>query len=89
MMHYTNTSNPVDFPKDPIRHAFETVCYPNFGVTSGHSLRRKPNGEYVSDALEDHWQTFQEGWECALEHLKNKSNPLYTDIISDGGLDLR
>jgi hypothetical protein len=75
--------------QDPIRQAFETVCYPNFGVASGHSLRRKLNGEYVSDSLEDHWQTFQEGWECALEHLKTKSNPLYTDVISNGGMDPR
>ncbi len=75
--------------QNTVREAFESVCYPNFGVTSGHSLRRKANGEYVSDSLEDHWQTFQEGWECALEYLKNKSNPLYTDIISDGGPDPR
>lgn len=71
-MHYTNTDNPVDFPKsaaDPVRHAFETVCYPSFGVTSGHSLRRKTNGEYVSDSLEDHWQTFQEGWEEAKKYF--------------------
>ena len=52
---------------DPMRDLFENMVYPSFGVTSGHSLRRKPNGEYVSDALEDHWQTFQEGWECAIE----------------------
>jgi hypothetical protein len=74
---------------DPVRQAFETVCYPNFGVTSGHSLHRKPNGEYVSDALEDHWQTFQEGWEEAIRHLKEKDNSFYTDIVSTGGLDPR
>jgi hypothetical protein len=74
---------------DPIRKAFEEVCYPNFGVTSGHSLRRKSNGEYVSDSLEDHWQTFQEGWEEAIKYLQQKSNPCYTDIVSDGGMDPR
>lgn len=52
-----------------IRERFEEVCYPNFGVTSGHSLRRNPTGEYVSDALEDHWQTFQEGWEEAVKAI--------------------
>lgn len=72
-----------------IRQAFEEVCYPNFGITSGHCLRRKPSGEYVSDMLEDHWQTFQEGWECAIEHLKSKSNPAYSDIVSTGGMDPR
>lgn len=51
---------------NPIREAFERVCYPSFpGVASG--LRRKPSGEYISDALEDHWQTFQEGWEEAVK----------------------
>ena len=71
--HYTNTSNPIDFPHpDPVRNAFETICYPNFGVTSGHGLRRKPNGEYVSETVEDHWQTFQEGWEEAMKHFEVK-----------------
>jgi hypothetical protein len=74
---------------DPMRDLFENMVYPSFGVTSGHSLRRKPNGEYVSDALEDHWQTFQEGWECAIEYLKIKDNEQYSDIMSDGGMDPR
>lgn len=74
---------------DPIRQAFEQECYPSFGVTSGHSLRRKPSGEYVSDTLEDHWQTFQEGWEAAVAHLKQKTNVNHTDVASDGGLDPR
>lgn len=74
---------------DPIRELFETVVYPSFGVTSGHSLRRKPNGEYVSDSLEDHWQTFQEGWECAVEYLRTKGGGQYSDIVSCGGMDPR
>lgn len=74
---------------NPIREAFERVTYPWLGGTA-HGLRRRlDTGEYVSDILEDHWQTFQEGWECAIEHLKNKSNPAYTDIVSDGGMDTR
>jgi hypothetical protein len=52
-------------------------------------LRRKPNGEYVSDSLEDHWQTFQEGWEEAVKYLKNKDNDSYSDIKSTGGMDPR
>lgn len=72
----------------PIRKAFEDEVYPSFGGMS-HGLRRKPSGEYLSDTLEDHWQTFQEGWELAIKHLQNKSNPCYTDVISDGGMDPR
>jgi len=74
---------------DPTRKAFEEVCYPSFGVTSGYSLRRKSNGEYVSDSLEDHWQTFQEGWEEAIKHIKNKSNLSYSDVVANGGMDPR
>lgn len=70
-----------------VRQVFEEKVYPSF--STGHGLRRKSNGEYVSDVLEDHWQTFQEGWEYAIEHLKHKSSTDYTDIISDGGMDPR
>lgn len=73
---------------DRIREVFETKVYASFGgVASG--LRRKPNGEYVSDMLEDHWQTYQEGWEHATEFLKHKKNSQYSDIFSDGGMDPR
>lgn len=75
--------------KNLIREAFETVTYSSFGATGGHGLRRKPNGAYVSDMLEDHWQTFQEGWEEAIKYLKNKENGEYSDIVSDGGMDMR
>lgn len=73
----------------PIRRAFESECYPNFSPDSAHGLRRKPNGEYISDVLEDHWQTFQEGWEQAMKHLQNKTNSCYSDIVSTGGMDPR
>ncbi len=93
MTHYTNTRSPVDFPKaDPMREAFENVTYLSLqcaGSPTAHGLRRKPNGEYVSDALEDHWQTFQEGWEEAIRHLTAKANASYTDIVSTGGVDPR
>ncbi len=93
MTHYTNTRNPVDFPKvDPMRQAFENVTYPTLqyaGTYTAHGLRRKPNGEYMSDLLEDHWNTFQEGWEEAIRHLKEKDNSCYTDIVSNGGMDPR
>jgi hypothetical protein len=77
---------------DPIREAFETITYSTLniaGTRTGHGLRRKLNGEYVSDLLEDHWNTFQEGWECAVEHLKQRNNTQYSDIVSDGGMDPR
>lgn len=72
--------------KDHIREAFETVSCPSFG----HELTypRKPNGEYYDPKLEDHWQTFQEGWEAAVEYLKRNGGN-YSDIISDGGMDPR
>jgi len=94
MTHYTNTDNPIDFPQsqNPMRRAFETITYLTLniaGSSTGHGLRRKPNGEYVSDLLEDHWNTFQKGWEEAVKHLQNKKNSDYSDIVSDGGMDPR
>ena len=93
-MHYTNTDNPIDFPQtvDPMRHAFETITYLSLniaGIPTAHGLHRKPNGEYFSDLLEDHWNTFQEGWEAAIDYLKNKQNDSYSDIVSNGGMDPR
>lgn len=66
-----------------IRRAFERVTYPSFPGSS-HGLRRKQSGEYVSDSLEDHWQTFQEAWECAVEWMANKDNPLFSDDNNKG-----
>jgi hypothetical protein len=78
---------------NPIRKAFEEVTYPTLqlaGTYTAYGLRRKlDTGEYVSDLLEDHWNTFQEGWEEAIKYLQNKNNPCYSDIISDGGMDPR
>ena len=77
---------------DPMRKAFEEITYSTLNIVgsrTGHGLRRKENGEYVSDLLEDHWNTFQEGWEAALDMLKQKTNNQYSDIISDGGMDPR
>lgn len=80
-MHFTNTNNPVDFPKhtDPIRKAFEEVTYLSLRAT-GHGLCRNVKGEYVSDALEDHWQTFQEGWEEAIKYLQERKNSEYSEF---------
>ena len=54
-----------------IRELFENEVYPSFPGLA-HGLRRKDNGEYVSDALEDHWQTFQEGIEIAVRECLNQ-----------------
>ncbi len=77
---------------DPMREAFETITYSTLNIAgscTGHGLRRKLNGEYVSDLLEDHWNTFQEGWEEAVKYLQNNQNDNYTDIVSNGGMDPR
>lgn len=72
------------------RELFELICVPNFGITGSQNLNRNSKGEYIDPTLEDHWQTFQEGWECAIEHLKNRGREsLYSDVISDGGMDPR
>lgn len=61
-----------------IREAFEAHTLPNFR-----------NDEFYDDTIEDHWQTFQEGWESAIKFLQEKKNNNYTDIISTGGYDAR
>jgi len=61
---------------DPIRKAFEEVTYLSLRAT-GHGLRRRPDGQYVSDTLEDHWQTFQEGWEEAVKYITETKGDWY------------
>jgi hypothetical protein len=72
---------------DPTREAFERVTVPAFG-TSRRCTDRLPSGEYRDVTLEEHWNTFQEGWEAAVEFLKNKSSG-YSDITTIGGFDPR
>lgn len=52
-------------------------------------ITRLHNGTYRDPIIEDHWNTFQDGWDFAIEYLKKKTNPSYTDIVSDGGMDPR
>lgn len=73
---------------DPIREAFECVTVPAFGPSLG-GTDLLPSGEYRDPKLEDHWNTFQEGWACAVEFLKNKTGDGYSDIVSTGGFDPR
>lgn len=74
---------------DAARKAFEEVSAPNFGWGGNPSLRRNKDGTYVDHQLEDHWQTFQEGWEEAVKYLKDKENESFSDMLSDGGYDPR
>lgn len=70
--------------KNHMRHLFETQVYPSF--TTSHGLRRKSNGEYISETLEDHWQTFQEGYEMAMRECIEKLQDLrgYSGVGTDG-----
>ena len=74
---------------EAIRKAFETVCVPNFTISDRIDFSRNARGEYTNPLFEDHWQTFQEGWEEAVKYLQNRKNSDYTDIISTGEMDPR
>jgi hypothetical protein len=72
--------------KQLIREAFETYTLPNFRDSKVVFF----NGEYNNDTVQEHWETFQEGWESAVKVLQaNKINSDYTDILSTGGYDPR
>ena len=73
---------------DTVREAFEKIAAPNFFIGE-YDLSRDSKGQYIAPSLEDHWQTFQEGWESAINSIKNKANPGYSDLVSDGGYDTR
>lgn len=47
-----------------VKERFEAVTLPAFGIQDGSPVNEK--GEYKSP-IEDHWQTFQEGWEACLD----------------------
>lgn len=72
-----------------IREAFERETATTFGVTSKETVARYTTGgnkgQYKNPNVEDHWQTFQEGWEAAVKHLKNKKNESFSDIMAVSG----
>lgn len=78
-------------PIDIVREHFERITAPSFCLDEDYTIL--PNGEYKSPVIEDHWQTFQEGWESCVNFLKNKKvsdfSDSYSDLISDGGYDIR
>lgn len=69
---------------DLVREIFETTTaellgIPNYSKECTYDFKakkkvwvRKPNGEYLSAVLQDHWLTYQEGWEAAVEYLTRK-----------------
>lgn len=90
---------------DEIRAAFEKdtaqsfmgdrhfECIYNY-ETGTKTWSRDAAGTYCNPVIEDHWQTFQEGWEAAVTFLKNKTVSAASDVytggkISDGGYDVR
>jgi hypothetical protein len=53
-----------------MRQEFERISAPNFGANVGRfAYERNSVGEYFNPTLEDHWQTFQEGWEAAMNQI--------------------
>lgn len=78
-MRSSNTGPKARSDKE-IRKAFEKICVPSFGL---NAFRSNIDGEYTNPTMEDHWQTFQEGWESAILSLKNKKNQEFSDIFSD------
>jgi hypothetical protein len=68
------------------RENFESMVLDNFRIKN---LELNHRGEYQEPEIEDHWQTFQEGWDFAISFIRNRTNPQYTDIKSDGKRDPR
>jgi len=52
-----------------VRQKFEDVTASSFGIT-GSKLEKDRQGCYKEPILEDHWNTFQEGWEECMKHYK-------------------
>ena len=72
---------------DHIREAFEKVTASSFGVEMKGTVLRYTSGDnvgqYKNPTVEDHWQTFQEGWEEAVNFIKNKETSCHSDKYSD------
>ena len=61
-----------------MREKFNEITVPHFNEYDENFLSN----------IKDHWETFQEGWEAAIEYVKQSGNN-YSDIVSDGGMDPR
>lgn len=63
-----------------MRQKFEEVVAPSF---SKPSKVRHRNGEYINPTLEDHWNTFQEGWEECMNNFKIGSPKSWVKVCSN------
>ena len=52
-----------------MREIFEQTTLPNFSKEEIDTTRLA-NGQYRNPIVEDHWQTFQEGWEEGIKWFK-------------------
>ena len=66
-----------------IRELFESKVYPSFAGTIGTGLRRNERGEYLSDNLEDHWQTFQEATELIVRECIGCCEQVISDPVPE------
>ena len=48
---------------DTARAAFEQTTVRSFSIMR-RSTERNAKGQYIDPTIADHWETFQEGWEC-------------------------
>jgi hypothetical protein len=55
--------------KMEMREIFEQVTLMSF-VPGEVDTARLANGQYRNPVIEDHWQTFQEGWEEGIKWFK-------------------
>lgn len=53
------------------RKYFEDVVISNFRKTN---IGRNHRGEYTDPTIEDHWQTFLEGWDSAMDFIRKRTN---------------
>ena len=76
---------------EQMRRYFETITLPNFDLSVRESTQWNERllSYQGSPLVIDHWQTFQEGWACALDALQKNKNKDFSDVISNGGYDER
>lgn len=63
-----------------VRRLFEQHTLPNFAIGTDLDLRRNSRGEYTNSIYEDHWNTYQEAVETAvnecIHYLNNEIDRL-------------
>lgn len=67
-----------------VRTLFEKIYHDD------SDLSKSSDGKYLDHNMETKWRLFLDGWNAAIQDVKTKSNPQYSNgPISDGGLDPR